>query len=173
MKPNFDLNKLNKELNVVYNYLRKLGIPHMDSQDIVQETAYKFLLYYDTIRTPKVRGWLIRVALNIFHDHYRKNKHILLGWEEDLITIYSKDSPEDILISNENWTLIQEILSKMKPRFRELIFLKYILNLNYQEISSLLDMKLNTVKTYLARARRDFICIYRRYKNEQEGSERN
>jgi hypothetical protein len=33
-------NELNVELNIVYRYLRKLGIPKVDAEDAVQEAAY-------------------------------------------------------------------------------------------------------------------------------------
>ncbi|MEK4974561.1 RNA polymerase sigma factor [Bacillus sp. PK3-056] len=166
--PDFDLNKLNDEMNVVYNYLRKLKITHMDAQDIVQETTYKFLLHYDAIRTSNIRSWLIRVALNIFYDQLRKNKNIVLtGFEEDRIIPNFRDSPEDILINNENKDNVYKTLSKIKPKYGEVLFLKYILELKYDEIAVLLDMNLNTVKTYLARARKDFIRVNRRLEREQ------
>ncbi len=166
--PDFDLNKLNDEMNVVYNYLRKLKITHMDAQDIVQETTYKFLLHYDAIRTSNIRSWLIRVALNIFYDQLRKNKNIVLtGFEEDRIIPVFRDSPEDILINNENKDNVYKTLSKIKPKYGEVLFLKYILELKYDEIAVLLDMNLNTVKTYLARARKDFIRVNRRLEREQ------
>ncbi len=167
MEPVFDLDKLNKEMNVVYKYLRKLNIPHVDAQDIVQETTYKFLLYYDTIRTSNIRGWLIRVALNVFHDQCRKNKYFVLAVEDKIDFFTDNNSPEDIVLVNENKSLIYRTLNLMKPKYREVIFLKYIIGLKYEDISRLLDMKLNTVKTYLARARKEFIKIYRRMENEQ------
>ena len=61
-------NELNSELNIVYRYLRKLGISQADAEDVVQETAYKYLLYYDTIQTSRIRSWLIRVSLNFHYD---------------------------------------------------------------------------------------------------------
>lgn len=125
--PDFDLNKLNDEMNVVYNYLRKLKITHMDAQDIVQETTYKFLLHYDAIRTSNIRSWLIRVALNIFYDQLRKNKNIVLtGFEEDRIIPVFRDSPEDILINNENKDNVYKTLSKNKTQvWRGIIFKIY------------------------------------------------
>jgi len=166
--PDFDLNKLNDEMNVVYNYLRKLKITHMDAQDIVQETTYKFLLHYDAIRTSNIRSWLIRVALNIFYDQLRKNKNVVLtGFEENRIIPDYRDSPENILINNENKDNVYKTLSKIKPKYREVLFLKYILELKYDEIAVVLDMNLNTVKTYLARARKDFIRVNRRLEREQ------
>lgn len=160
------LEQLNKELNVVFRYLIKLGIAYEDAEDIVQETAYKYLLYYDSIITPKVRSWLIRVALNFHHDQYRKNKRIKIGLEEEQITLLSRDLPEGILLSNEMWSEIERVFKKMKPRYRELILLKYKSNLTYEEISYLLEMKIGTVKTSLFRARNQFVKVYRRLHNE-------
>ncbi|MBM7586036.1 RNA polymerase sigma-70 factor (ECF subfamily) [Bacillus pakistanensis] len=120
------LKELNTEMNFVYRYLRKLGISHEDSQDVVQETAYKFLMYYDSIKTKKIRSWLIRVALNFHHDQYRKNKRIQLGFQDEQIILQSKELPEDVLISNEKWSDIERVLNKLKPQYKELILLKYL-----------------------------------------------
>jgi hypothetical protein len=48
--------ELNVELNIVYRYLLKLGIPKMDAEDAVQEAAYKYLLYFDSIKNSKIRS---------------------------------------------------------------------------------------------------------------------
>jgi DNA-directed RNA polymerase specialized sigma24 family protein len=75
---------LNRELNIVFQYLVKKGVPHLDAQDAVQETAFKYLKYADSIRSSKVRSWLIRVALNYFYDQCRKNKKYILNLEEEI-----------------------------------------------------------------------------------------
>lgn len=162
-----ELEHFNNELKIVYRYLRKKGISHEDAQDIVQETAYKYLLFYETIKTPQVRSWLIRVALNFYYDQYRKNKRIKIDIEEKQISILSKDLPENILQSKENWSEIEVVLGKLKPKYKELILLKYIGELKYEEISKLLDMKLSTIKTSLYRARKQFTKIYGRIHNER------
>lgn len=156
-----DLRSLNTELNFVYRYLRKLKISHEDAEDIVQETAYKFLQYYDSIRTTKIRSWLIRVAINFHYDQFRKNSRIRLDLREDQVKILSKDLPEEILLSHEHWSEIECILSKLKPKYRELLLLKYKWELKYDEIAKILDLKVNTIKTSLARARKEFAKLYR------------
>lgn len=88
-----------------------------------------------------------------------------LGLQDEQITLLSKDLPEDILISNEKWSDIERLLDRLKPRYKELILLKYVWNLKYEEISSLLDMKIGTVKTSLYRARKQFENVYRRFYN--------
>ncbi|RBP94982.1 hypothetical protein DFO70_10310 [Cytobacillus firmus] len=44
---------LNSELNIVFRYLVKKGVPYLDAQDAVQETAFKYLKYADSIRPLK------------------------------------------------------------------------------------------------------------------------
>ena len=44
----------------------------------------------------------------------------------------------------------------MKEVYRQLLVLKYELELSYKEISLLLGMKEETVRTYLFRARKEF-----------------
>jgi RNA polymerase sigma-70 factor, ECF subfamily len=160
-------NQLNNELKVVFNYLKKIGVSSVDAQDIVQETAYKFLLYYETIRSKNIRSWIFRVALNLLRDHHRKNTKITIGFSEDCLINSPNESPEEILITKEESQLIQKIITKMKPKHSELIILKYFLELKYSDISTLLDMKETTIKTYLARARKEFNEHYRRETREK------
>ena len=58
-----------------------------------------------------------------------------------------------------NFEMNQEIsltLEKMKEVYRQLLVLKYELELSYNEIALLLGMKKETVRTYLFRARKEF-----------------
>ncbi|UOQ92889.1 RNA polymerase sigma factor [Halobacillus shinanisalinarum] len=154
------LKNLNTELNFIYRYLRKLNVSHEDAEDIAQETAYKFLQYFDSIKTPKIRSWLIRVALNFHHDQYRKTSRVKLDLREDQVRTLSKDLPEEILLSYEQRFEIEDVLAKLQPSYRELLLLKYISELKYEEIADMLDMKIGTVKTSSFRARKQFAKLY-------------
>lgn len=158
--------ELNTELNIVYRYLRKLGVPHQDAEDIVQETAYRYLLYYDSIKITKVRSWLIRIALNLHYDQYRKVKRVQLNLNLEQIELFSKDLPEEILIEKEKQLEFQKVLIQMKPRYREIILLKYQSCLKYEEISELLEISIGMVKMNLFRARKQFVKYYGRNSNE-------
>lgn len=160
------IQELNAELNIVYRYLRKLGVSHQDAEDIVQESAYRFLLYYDSIDISKTRSWLIRVALNFHHDQYKKLKREELDLNQEQIALLSKDLPEEIILQKEQRSEVQKVLLKLKPHYRELILLKYQWDLKYEEMSNLLDMSIRMVKTNLFRARKQFVKYYRRSSNE-------
>lgn len=152
--------ELNDELNLVFRYLIKKGVPHTDAEDAVQETAYKYLRYSDSIRSSKVRSWLIRVALNHYYDQCRKSKKYIFNLEEKMFEVEDDELPEHIILGKERSAEISELLSNLKPFFSELLLLKYESELSYTEISQLLGINKNSVKINLFRARKKFLKIY-------------
>lgn len=159
--------ELNSELNIVYRYLRKLHISHADAEDIVQETAYKYLLYSDTIQSSKIRSWLIRVALNFHYDQCRKKKRYELYLKNKILDMDIQEDPEALILLKEKRGQLEHALSKLKPRYRELLLLKYQTELAYDEISALLDLPVSSVKTNLFRARVQLAKVYKEEKHER------
>lgn len=153
--------ELNAELNIVYRYLRKLGISKLDAEDAVQETAYKYLLYYDSIKNSKIRGWLIRVALNSYYDQCRKQGRYVLDLNESVLKVDVQELPETIFLQKERDSELGKALSQLKPHFQELLLLKYQSGLTYEEISKLLDISVSSIKTNLFRARKKLEEIYK------------
>ncbi|MCM3676584.1 RNA polymerase sigma factor [Peribacillus simplex] len=160
-------NELNSELNIVYRYLRKLGISQADAEDVVQETAYKYLLYYDTIQTSKIRSWLIRVSLNFHYDQCRKQRRYDLNLNEGLLETDKKELPEVVFLEKERNREVGYALSKVKPHFQELLLLKYQSGLSYEEISKLLEKPISSIKTNLFRARKQLAKIYKETNHER------
>ena len=71
-----------------------------------------------------------------------------------------QDTESDVL----NIEMSQEIiltLGHLKEVYRQLLFLKYELEFSYKEIALLLGMKVETVRTYLFRARKEFQVTWR------------
>ena len=70
------------------------------------------------------------------------------------IDIKSGDrDPEEEAIRAQKIKLMHEVVKKLKPRYRELIELRYFKELSYEEISQELDIPLGTVKAQLFRAK--------------------
>ncbi|MCS0824793.1 RNA polymerase sigma factor [Cytobacillus firmus] len=152
---------LNSELNIVFRYLVKKGVPYLDAQDAVQETAFKYLKYADSIRSSKVRSWLIRVALNYYYDQCRKNKKYILNLEEEMVGAPQvEELPELIILAKERSEEITRKLTKLKPLYSELLLLKYESDLSYDEISQLLGISVSSVKSNLFRARKSLLKCF-------------
>ncbi len=62
-------------------------------------------------------------------------------------------NPEDSLLRKETASEVLNCLHGLKESYRELLFLKYEMELSYKEIGTLLELPEQNVKTYLFRAR--------------------
>ena len=142
---------------MLYRYLRKRGLAHEDSEDIVQDTCYKFLLHKNGIQSDKAMSWLYRVATNQFYDLKRKEKrHPTTDVDEVQLTALT-NIPEICVLEKERSKDIRDTLETLSILHQELLVLKYELELSYKEISSLVDMNENTLKTHVRRAKEKFI----------------
>lgn len=160
--------KLYEQLKIVNSYLIKMGASKEDAEDIIQDTAYKFILYVDSMDIKNIESWLFRVAINQYYDMYRKNsrrQEILLKF--DFQQLFEEYTPEKAMLQKEFIQDIDELLSRLKPKYRQLLILKYSTGLKIKEIAELLQLKEGSVKTNLHRARKQFVKAYRRYESER------
>ena len=61
--------------------------------------------------------------------------------------------PEESLINHQKIAVLKEIVSQLKPRYKNLIELRYYKEYSYEEISSELNLPIGTVKAQLYRAK--------------------
>jgi RNA polymerase sigma-70 factor (ECF subfamily) len=61
--------------------------------------------------------------------------------------------PLDVVIKDQKNDVMREVVSKLKPRYRTLIELRYYKEYSYEEIADELELPLGTVKAQLFRAR--------------------
>ncbi|WP_139492071.1 RNA polymerase sigma factor [Brevibacillus dissolubilis] len=150
---------LQEKIKQINRYLIRLGANPSDAEDIVQETVYKGFLYIDSIDPDKFSAWLFKVALNRYYDLCRKKKWIQVPIES--VDVEDMEMPDELLLQKEQREEIEQILDELNPLHKQLIIMKYELDLSYQEISTLTGIKPELVKAYLFRARKQFQKRYR------------
>ena len=111
--------------------------------------------------------WLFKIASNNCIDFIRKKRIKLTSMESgyvnedgDAVSIDARDverDPEASIIHNQKVKHMRQLVSKLKPRYRELIEKRYFEELSYEEIADELNLPLGTVKAQLFRAR-DFLA---------------
>lgn len=118
-----------------------------DSEDIVQEVFIKLINYIDKLEKSEeyIKYWIIRVTINLSKD-YNKN-----SWNKKIVQISQNNwnyyfEPEEIGVFKE--------LSKLKPIYRNIIYLYYYEGYKIKEIAKILNLKENTVNSNLTRARK-------------------
>ena len=66
-------------------------------------------------------------------------------------------NPEQEAIREQKIKIMREVVTKLKPRYKQLVEMRYFKEMSYDEISQELDLPLGTVKAQLFRAR-DFLA---------------
>jgi len=107
--------------------------------------------------------WLFKIASNNCIDFIRKKRIKITSMDTgrttddgDVIFFDAKSStlnPEETIIQNQKIKLMRNLVSKLKPRYKELIEKRYFEELSYEEIAEELNLPLGTVKAQLFRAR--------------------
>ena len=156
---------LQEKTGIIFKYLLKMGASARDAEDIVQEALYKFMLYIDSVDPTKTYSWLFRVSINQYYDLCRKQKKEMHASFDNLEFVDESFLPEDFIQQNEMKKEIQVVLDQLPTLQKQLLLLKYEMELSYAEMAELLDLNTGTIKTYLFRARKTFKELYRK---EQE-----
>jgi RNA polymerase sigma factor (sigma-70 family) len=137
---------------LAYNYLRDWGT----AQEVVQDvfvTCYKHLDEYNQIQSYK--SWIYRVTINRCKDKLRSSLLKRFIFNNDLLQNVnsSEATPEDQVLKDREAEFLSISVLSLPVKYREVIILFYYEELSIEEISSLLNVNPNTVKTRLKRSR--------------------
>jgi RNA polymerase sigma-70 factor (ECF subfamily) len=153
------------KMKIIYRYLIKIGCSNDDAQDIIQDTFYKLMIYIDGVDKNNISSWLFKVAINNYYDLCRKqNKSPTIEFESEetiQFLLSNEDSPEQQILKSENREKILNNLNKLNITYKNLILLKYEMELSYKEISKLIDIDEDVAKTYVYRAKKEFIKLWK------------
>ncbi|HIK18697.1 MAG TPA: sigma-70 family RNA polymerase sigma factor [Leptolyngbyaceae cyanobacterium M33_DOE_097] len=136
-----------------------------DRADLVQEVWIRVYRNIRRLNDPvKFRGWLSRIATNLFYDELRKRKRTApplsldaplsvedgeMEWEIAADT----PRPDEDLSTREFYDELHAAIADLPEAFRTTIVLREIQGMAYEEIAELTGVSLGTVKSRIARAR--------------------
>jgi len=146
------------QMSIIYKYLVKLGCSKHEAEDIVQESFTRAMDHMDGVRVEKLRSWLFTVAINIFRTFKKRNNRLSFSLDEQQYcnNFHSEDDVETSILVVEKCKYVKQALESLKQQYQTLLLMKYQADLSYKQISILLGIPENTVKTYLYRAREEF-----------------
>ncbi len=139
-------------LQLVYSYVKNRSIAEDLTQDIFVK-CYKSLHTYSG--KARIRTWLWRIAINHCKDYlkswYARNV-ILTEKETEPVDHQDKTVEQTVIQKGEDQELAEAVM-ELPIKYREVIYLFYFEELSIKEISEVSDIKENTVKTRLRRAK--------------------
>jgi RNA polymerase sigma-70 factor (ECF subfamily) len=147
--------------------------------DLTQEVWIRVYRHLHRLQDPtKFRGWLSRIATNLFYDELRKRKRVNQPISLDA-PLYVDDgemswelpddapSPSDDLATREFYEHLQVAIADLPETFRTTIVLREIEGLAYEEIAEITGVSLGTVKSRIARARLKLQSVLQNYLDEE------
>ncbi len=149
----------------VYNLVFRLMNEPSDTADVVQEVFLKVFRNIHSFRSnSSLKTWMYRIAVNEAHNHRRwfsrhQRQEVALSSSDDMTKSYEEKltdpgrSPYDLASGGEIRALVEEALAQLSPKFRTAVVLRDIEDLGYEEIATILDISLGTVKSRILRGR--------------------
>ena len=130
-----------------------------DAEDVTQEVLVRLWRHRARIEDDKVLAWLLRVTRNACFDLLRRRKvrrERAAAEDEHLIleAPCGRPSPLDAAEASDFERRLEAALGRLSPAFRELLVLREIEGLTYDEISRVTGRPLSSVKVYLHRGRK-------------------
>ena len=134
---------------------RLTGNPY-DAEDLTQDVFIRVFRSLHRFQPGTFEGWLHRITTNLFLDTARRKQKIRFdgladGSDERLPSAWP--TPGDQLADADLDHDVAAALAALAPEFRAAVVLCDIEGLSYEEIASVLDIKIGTVRSRIHRGR--------------------
>lgn len=154
---------LSRHQKGVFNYILRM-VGHYDlAVDLTQEAFMKTYLALDKYNHHhRFTTWIFSIASNLTIDYLRKKKIPAVSYESPLNDGREslkgrlkspRSSPLEEIRTSELKGKIQESIDRLEQEYREVIVLRHLQGLSYEDISSITGLPLGTVKNRIFRAR--------------------
>ncbi len=152
---------------VFRNALRITGSPE-DADEVTQEVFIKVLKNFNNFKfNSSLSTYLYRITINtaINYTKSQKTKQIQ-NTENSVLEPIDNNNTEEELTKRELHDLFFRIMNSLGDEMRECFYLKEVEGMKYEEIATLLNENVNTVKTKVRRARERLINELKEFENE-------
>ena len=157
-------------LDAAYSLARWLTRNEHDAEDVVQEAYLRAFRFFDGYRGGDARAWVLKIVRHTCFTWLARNRPAELVAaseaeidEERALADQSGNgtlgggtggkNPETLLLERRDDELLNHLIGKLPPLYREVLVLREIEDLSYREIAEILTLPIGTVMSRLARAR--------------------
>jgi len=157
-----------KYQNRIYNVILKISANPDDAAELTQETFVKVIENLDKFqKRSSLYTWMFRIAVNLTLNYCKRN--VKLGFRsldaeelgsdstkktlKEMIINPAAPDPVEITQNKELCSIVMDLLMKLDDDQRIVVVLRDIESMSYEEISTVTDVELGTVKSRLFRAR--------------------
>lgn len=129
-----------------------------EADDLVQITFIRAFQKIHSFRGEAAfMTWLTRIAINVCYSHWQARKTRAARFDTTENPEYIPDAsqmPESQLHLKEYRILVQKGIRTLPEQHQKAMWLRYVQDRSYEEITRVLEVPIGTVKTWLARGRK-------------------
>jgi RNA polymerase sigma-70 factor (ECF subfamily) len=143
-------------LDAAHNFAKWLLRNEQDAQDVVQDAFLRAFKSFGGFHGSNGRAWLLTIVRNTSYTLLKKNRvaDLATPFDEEIhVSGHESVSPATILEHSEDAELIREAMDELPAEFREILTLRHLEDLSYEEIADIAQIPPGTVMSRLARAR--------------------
>ena len=141
-----ELIKMNRDYlyKIAYSYVKNEEI----ALDIISETTYRGIANIKKLNKPEFfKTWITRILINIAVNEIKKEeKYVYTDDDSPLIVDEKKDTICEKLD-------LYEAMDKLKDKYKTAIMLRYFNDMSIDEVASVMELPVNTVKSHLRRGK--------------------
>ncbi|MFO7621611.1 MAG: RNA polymerase sigma factor [Bacteroidales bacterium] len=165
-----DFNRIILQLSrKLYVYAYRILNDQQEAEDAVQEVSVKLWKMRDRLdQYESIEALTTTMVRNYSIDQLRRRKNIEFEYINTHVQYpESTPSPQELMERTESYNIISEIIEKLPPVHREMIRLRDIDGLSYEEISVKTSQNINNIRVILSRARKSVRDDYKKYLHEK------
>ena len=152
----------------IYGMVHQLLRNQQDAEEVTQDAFIRAHRGLANFRgDASFSTWLYQIATNLARNRYwywwRRKRDRTISFDQPVgedndtplseIFVGETESPEDLTVTQELVDRIAAGMEKLSVKHREILILRNVKNLSYEEISTILGISVGTVKSRIARAR--------------------
>jgi len=140
----------------LFNFIRQryYTIDKMTAEDIVQRTLVKVYEYkYKYKPTNEFSTWVYTIIKNLSFNELKRSKMMSYNESEDdpIKPAISSLNPGNELENQNISEIVLNAIHSLKPKYSEVLILRYLQELNFKEISEILKINFDTAKSLARR----------------------
>jgi RNA polymerase sigma-70 factor, ECF subfamily len=146
----------------IFNFVVRMVRNEEVAVDLTQDFFIKIFNVLDKYNFEyKFSTWAYRICYNLVIDHIRKNQAQVNSLDDDSISAREMLSSENVsrddgfrnLSRDETRLYVWKLVESIAPKYRELILLRYIQDLKYEEIAEITELPVGTIKNRIFKAK--------------------
>jgi RNA polymerase sigma-70 factor (ECF subfamily) len=146
-------------LNAAYNLARWLTHNDHDAEDVVHEALIRAMRYMGGFRGENARPWLLQIVRHACYSWLKENRQadiVSLDEDDDArqeMAAPAGDEPPAAAMRKAEREQINAAIAGLPIAYREVLVLRELEDLSYNDIARIADIPVGTVMSRLARAR--------------------